>query len=52
MILGLIAGFFGLAREGLLGGLRRKLAKKGDEVLRSAERAFSAGEAWAASRTR
>jgi len=49
VILGLIAGFSGVAREGLLDGLRRKLAKKGDEVLRSAERAFAAGEAWAAS---
>jgi 2-oxoglutarate ferredoxin oxidoreductase subunit alpha len=48
VILGLISGFFGVAREGLLDGLRRKLAKKGDEVLRSAERAFAAGEAWAA----
>ena len=48
VILGLIAGFFGVAREGLLDGLRRKLAKKGDEVFRAAERAFGAGEVWAA----
>jgi 2-oxoglutarate/2-oxoacid ferredoxin oxidoreductase subunit alpha len=48
VILGLIAGFFGVSREGLLEGFRRKLARKGDEVLRSAERAFAAGEAWAA----
>jgi 2-oxoglutarate ferredoxin oxidoreductase subunit alpha len=48
VILGLIAGLFGVAREGLLGGLRRKLAKKGEQVLQAAERAFAAGEAWAA----
>jgi len=48
VILGLVSGFFGVAREGLLDGMRKKLAKKGDEVLQSAERAFGAGEAWAA----
>jgi len=48
VILGLIAGLFGLSREGLLEGFRQKLARKGDEVLQAAERAFVAGEAWAA----
>ncbi len=48
VILGLIAAFFGVAREGLLDGMRKKLAKKGAEVLESAERAFAAGEAWGA----
>ncbi|HEY7411697.1 MAG TPA: 2-oxoacid:acceptor oxidoreductase subunit alpha [Vicinamibacteria bacterium] len=48
VVLGLVAGFFEVSREGLLNGLRRRLAKKGEEVLRSAERAFAAGEAWAA----
>jgi 2-oxoglutarate ferredoxin oxidoreductase subunit alpha len=47
VILGLIAGFFGVARQRLLDGLRKKLAKKGDEVAQATERAFSAGEAWA-----
>ncbi|HET9315888.1 MAG TPA: 2-oxoacid:acceptor oxidoreductase family protein, partial [Vicinamibacteria bacterium] len=48
VILGLIAGLFGVAREGLLAGLRRKLEKKGEQVLQAAERAFAAGESWAA----
>jgi 2-oxoglutarate ferredoxin oxidoreductase subunit alpha len=48
VILGLVAGYFGLERGALIDGMRRKLAKKGDDVLESAERAFAAGEAWAA----
>jgi 2-oxoglutarate ferredoxin oxidoreductase subunit alpha len=47
VVLGLIAGFFGVAKEHLLDGLRKKLAKKGDDVVRAAERAFIAGEDWA-----
>jgi len=47
VILGLIAGFFGIAQDTLLVGLRKKLAKKGPEVLEAAEHAFSAGVAWA-----
>jgi len=48
VILGLIAGYFEVAREALLHGMRRKLAKKGESVVESAERAFAAGEGWAA----
>ncbi|MGE0453472.1 MAG: 2-oxoacid:acceptor oxidoreductase subunit alpha [Vicinamibacteria bacterium] len=47
VILGLIAGFFGVASDTLLVGLRKRLAKKGPEVLEAAENAFKAGVAWA-----
>jgi len=43
VVLGLIAGWFGLAREGILGGIRKKFEKKGDEILQGNERAFAAG---------
>jgi 2-oxoglutarate/2-oxoacid ferredoxin oxidoreductase subunit alpha len=47
VVLGLIAGYLGLGREALLAGLRRKLGKKGEEVVAGNERAFAAGVAWA-----
>lgn len=43
VVLGLVAGWFDLAREAILNGIRKKLARKGDEVLRGAERAFELG---------
>lgn len=43
IVLGLIAGWFGVARETLLSRIRRKLTKKGAEVLEANERAFTAG---------
>jgi 2-oxoglutarate/2-oxoacid ferredoxin oxidoreductase subunit alpha len=43
VILGLIAGWFGIGREAILAGIRRKLAKKGAELLEANERAFRAG---------
>jgi 2-oxoglutarate ferredoxin oxidoreductase subunit alpha len=43
VVLGLVAGWYGLAGERILAGIRKKLAKKGEEVLASAERAFTAG---------
>ena len=43
VVLGLLAGWFGTARESLLKGIHKKLAKKGAEVLAGAERAFGAG---------
>ncbi len=43
VVLGLIAGWFGLARDGILRGLKKKLGKKGPEVLAANERAFQAG---------
>ncbi|HXK60279.1 MAG TPA: 2-oxoacid:acceptor oxidoreductase subunit alpha [Acidobacteriota bacterium] len=43
VVLGLLAGWFRLAREGVMTGIRRKFAKKGEQVLLGNERAFSAG---------
>ena len=43
VVLGLLAGWFGLARESILAGLRKKFAKKGAAVLEGNERAFGAG---------
>ncbi len=43
VVLGLLSGWFGLAREGILGGIRKKFAKKGEQVLQGNERAFAAG---------
>ncbi len=43
VVLGLLSGWFGLAREGILGGIRKKFEKKGEEVLKGNERAFAAG---------
>ncbi|MCE9582969.1 MAG: 2-oxoacid:acceptor oxidoreductase subunit alpha [Planctomycetes bacterium] len=43
VILGLIAGWFGIGGEGVMKGLRKRLAKKGPEVLEANERALQAG---------
>jgi 2-oxoglutarate ferredoxin oxidoreductase subunit alpha len=43
VVLGLLAGWFGLARQSILEGIRKKFARKGDAVLQSNERAFAAG---------
>jgi 2-oxoglutarate ferredoxin oxidoreductase subunit alpha len=43
VVLGLMSGWFGFAPESLLAGIRRKLGKKGDDVLQKNERAFHAG---------
>ena len=48
VVLGLLSGWFGIVREGVLRGLRKKLAKKGAEVLEANERAFQQGIAYAA----
>ena len=47
VVLGLLAGWFGIARAALLGGLTRKFAKKSPEVAAANEKAFAAGEAYA-----
>ncbi len=47
VVLGLIAGWFGIAREGILAGMRKRFAKKGPELVESNERAFAAGIAYA-----
>ena len=43
VVLGLLAGWFGLARQSILEGIRKKFARKGAAVLQSNERAFAAG---------
>jgi len=43
IVLGLLAGWFGLAQQSILASLHKKLAKKGTEVLQANERAFAAG---------
>ncbi len=43
VVLGLLSGWFGIVREGVMKGLRKKLAKKGPELLAANERAFQAG---------
>ena len=48
VVLGLLAGWFGLVREGVMRGMRKKLAKKGPEVLEANERAFQQGLDYAA----
>jgi len=47
VVLGLLAGWYGIAREGILAGLRRKFEKKGPQVMEANERAFAAGLEWA-----
>ena len=43
VVLGLLAGWLGLSPDSLLAGLRKKFARKGDEILQGNERAFAAG---------
>ena len=43
IVFGLLAGWFGIAREGILQGLKKRFAKKGVEVLENNKRAFLAG---------
>ena len=43
VIVGLLAGWFGIGRESMLAGIRKKFAKKGDEVVEGNVRAFQAG---------
>jgi 2-oxoglutarate ferredoxin oxidoreductase subunit alpha len=43
VVLGLLAGWFGLAPQSILAGLHKKLAKKGQEVFEANERAFASG---------
>lgn len=43
VVLGLLAGWFGIATEPLLRGIRKRFAKKDAAVLLGAERAFQAG---------
>jgi 2-oxoglutarate ferredoxin oxidoreductase subunit alpha len=47
VVLGLVAGWFGLAPEHIRAGLRKRFAKKGEDIVARNERAFEAGLAWA-----
>lgn len=47
VVLGLLTGWFGLGRQAILDGIRKKFAKKGPEVVAGNERAFAAGLAYA-----
>jgi 2-oxoglutarate ferredoxin oxidoreductase subunit alpha len=50
VVLGLLSGWLGFARETLRAGIRRKLGKKGAEVVDANERAFAAGLEFALAR--
>ncbi len=43
VVLGLLSAWFGLAPESILAGMRKRLKKKGPEVIAAAEQAFQAG---------
>lgn len=47
VVLGLLAGWFGIARHSILAGIRKKFGKKSAEVLEGNERAFAAGVSYA-----
>jgi 2-oxoglutarate ferredoxin oxidoreductase subunit alpha len=47
VVLGLISGWFGIARESILRGLQKKFAKKGLELIAANEKAFALGEQFA-----
>jgi len=49
IVLGLLCGWFGIGEEAIRHGFRKRLKKKGAEVLEGAERAFAAGIAYARS---
>ncbi len=43
VVIGLLAGWFGIGRESMLAGMRKKFAKKGTAVVEGNVRAFQAG---------
>jgi 2-oxoglutarate ferredoxin oxidoreductase subunit alpha len=43
VVVGLLAGWFGIGRNSMLASIRKKFAKKGDEVVEGNIRAFQAG---------
>ena len=47
VVIGLMAGWLGIGKEQMLAGIRKKLSKKGAEVVEKAEKAFHAGLAYA-----
>jgi 2-oxoglutarate ferredoxin oxidoreductase subunit alpha len=50
VMLGLLAGWFGIAHQSVLAGVRKKFAKKGPKVVEGNERAFNAGVEYALAR--
>lgn len=48
IVLGLLAGWFGIARDAILKGIRKRFAKKEASVLEGAERAFQTGLSYTA----
>jgi 2-oxoglutarate ferredoxin oxidoreductase subunit alpha len=47
VVLGLLAGWFGIARKVIVSGMRKKWGKKSPEMVEANERAFAAGMAYA-----
>ena len=47
VVLGLMAGWFGLAPDFIRAGIRKRFSKKGEEIVARNERAFEAGLAYA-----
>ncbi len=47
VVLGLVAGWFGIAPDAIVRGIRKKFAKKGDELVQANERAFAMGAEFA-----
>lgn len=43
VVLGLLTGWFGVTRDGILAGLKKKFEKKGIEILQRNEQSFNAG---------
>jgi 2-oxoglutarate ferredoxin oxidoreductase subunit alpha len=49
VVLGLLAGWFGIGREEILAGVRKRFAKKGDALVAANEKAFALGFEYAQS---
>jgi 2-oxoglutarate ferredoxin oxidoreductase subunit alpha len=47
VVLGLVAGWFGLAQDSILAGIKKRFIKKGPEVAEKNEQAFNAGVRYA-----
>lgn len=47
VVLGILAGYFGIANDALIAGIRKKFAKKSKEILEGNEKAFFAGVEYA-----
>jgi len=46
VVLGLLAGWFGLGRDAILAGIRKRFGKKGPKLIEASENAFTAGLAY------